>query len=674
MAAQYELSLQDYWRVIRKRRWVIIPTFVIVFMATLTYSYLLPTVFEASASVQYTEQKPFLATLTELVSYPIGDTMLSQAKVASSWSVMDITARDMGFVKPDTKVEEAQKIISRLQQSVTASIEKDTNIIKITVLSSNGKEARNIANAVAEGYKKFNLAEKSKTVTQLRQTIEKRLTDSKQSLDKAEENLRLFKENNPGVTGGANSIYANFEEAKKQRDLLASKFTAKHPEVIKLNNLIDNYRKELARYPEKELGYSQLSREMTLYDSIYTELRQRLERAHLDEAEKTSDVSIVNIASIPPAPVYPNKTKNQIIGIMLGLVIGIVLGFLVENLDTSIATIEEIEALLKIPVLGVIPFLSRAGRAHEKKKPFDIFTWLFGPSSKKHRSQDGQSKGEEPLSEHSMDIRSQLIFNYSPTSPITEAYKTLRTNLLRITGAKADSGVQTTTTETISAQGLVSNGKKGQIIIITSTGPEEGKTVTAINLSISMAQKGEMVLLVDTDIRKSVVHKVFGLEREPGLSDILMGKTPVDQAIRNITDALMGGLNWDMIVKTPGIDNLNIMTSGASVPNPAELLSSIEVDSLFAKLREKYSYIILDCPPVLPVTDAMILGPKSDIITMVYRAGRTEKAALLRAKEQLTTAQIKISGLILNHISPEIEISPTYYYHYYKDYSSSKKK
>jgi non-specific protein-tyrosine kinase len=111
------------------------------------------------------------------------------------------------------------------------------------------------------------------------------------------------------------------------------------------------------------------------------------------------------------------------------------------------------------------------------------------------------------------------------------------------------------------------------------------------------------------------------------------------------------------------------MTAGTAVPNPSELLSSPQADSLFRKLKEQYNYIIWDCPPILPVTDVLIIGPKSEILTLVYRAGRTAKAALLRATEQMTAAHIKIKGLILNHITPEIEVSPTYYYQYYRDYS-----
>ena len=616
--------------------------------------------------------------LTELVNYQIGDIMLSQAKVAGSWSVMEIAANNLGYVSPDTPVAEAHKIINGIQGSVITNIEKNTNIIKITVRASNPKQTSVIANAVATAYQEYNRIEKSKTVTQLRQTIESRLSQTKQKLDKTEDDLRAFKEQNPEVTGGANTAFNKFEDMKKQRELLIGKYTDKHPEVIKINNLIEVYRQELARYPDKELAFSRFSREATLYNTIYGELKQQLERAWLNEAEKTSDVSIVNIAAAPSWPVSPNKAKNLIIGIMLGLVISVVLAFVVEHLDTSIATIEEIESLLKIPVVGVIPYLSKGDLFHDKKKKKDdLLTWLLSGPLFKSSGKAVPGKEEKPLGEHAGEIRSQLILNYSPTSPITESYRTLRTNLLRDILIPQD-GSPLTAENTVSLENHPQagsfTGKQGKAIIVTSTGPEEGKTVTAINLSITMAQKGELVLLIDGDMRKSIIHKVLGLEKEPGLSDVLMGTANFESVIHNITDVLIGGLNWDSIVKTPGIDNLHIMTAGSSVPNPSELLSSPEADNLFKKLKERYNYIVWDCPPVLPVTDVLIIGPKNEILTLVYRAGRTAKAALLRAKEQLTAAQIKIKGLILNHITPEIEVSPTYYYQYYRYYSSEDKK
>ena len=189
-----------------------------------------------------------------------------------------------------------------------------------------------------------------------------------------------------------------------------------------------------------------------------------------------------------------------------------------------------------------------------------------------------------------------------------------------------------------------------------------------------MCASGETVLLVDFDMRKSIIHRVFGLEKEPGLSNLLMGSNPIDKTIRTMADNLMGELGWDTVLATPWLDHLHIMTAGSSVTNPAELLTSPELNRFLGDVKPRYNYILCDCPPVLPVTDTVLIGSNPDtMVLVVYQAGRTARWALQRTKEQLVSAGIKVKGIILNHLAPEMEVSPTYYYHYYKYYPTEKK-
>jgi tyrosine-protein kinase Etk/Wzc len=360
------------------------------------------------------------------------------------------------------------------------------------------------------------------------------------------------------------------------------------------------------------------------------------------------------------------------------------MAFIVEHLDTSLGTIEEMETLLQLPVLGVIPYLSsppkdRGGgvawgdseeslqtrRRRERGKPevqasgSVLRNWFIRVFAGRQALTKKLPRREE--------LRHQLVLNYSPTSPIAEAYRILVTNALKEEGP---------TPGEVSGTG---KPRSARVILLTSTGPQEGKTITAANLAITMAQKGATVLLVDLDLRKSALHKVFGLDKEPGLSNLLQGTSQIDSAVRTIADTLIGsatapGLNWEMVIATPGIDNLHILPAGSTILNPAEVLGSAEMNRILGELRMKYDYLVCDCPPILPVTDVLVVGPKPDTtVVLIYRAGRTAKGALVRAKEQLTTAGIKIKGIVLNYMSPEIEVSPTYYYHYYKYYPSEKK-
>ncbi len=679
--AQYELNLRDYWRIVRKRRAIIIAIIAAVLVITFIYSTFQPQVYQATATVHYKEQRLLATMLSELIQYPIGDIMLSQAKLIQSWGVAEIAAKSLGWVKADTPVEDSNRIISSIQASVSAKVETNTDSINIIVQHRDPKKTAEIANAVAFAYQQYNLIDKSRQATNLRQTVEGRLAQVSIELKEAEASVQRFKEQNPEVTGTAIPAYSRYDSLKKEEDTLLRKYTAKHPDVIRIKQEIEGLEKELAKFPEKEIVISRLVRDMGINNGLYSDYKQQLERAKITEGEKTSDVTVDNPALPPTSPIRPNKTTNHLIGLILGIIMGLSFAFIIEHLDTSIGTIEEIEQLVQLPVIGVIPYLSAAPEKprsrHHKKDLWSsatdmlldtFYTPLFkepkaSSSGEGMSQQDFYIKSDKSLSETER-VRAQLIWNYSPTSPLFESYRTLRTNLVRLE-------IKPAAENSVQASQLPDEAHK--IITITSTGPQEGKTITASNLAITMALQGGMVLLVDMDMRKPMVHKIFGLERENGLSDILIGIKKVDECIHNITDMLVGGVKFDVIVNTPGIDNLHIITAGTAVPNPSELLTR-GVSELFNQLRKRYQYIICDCPPVLPVTDVLVVGPKTDLTALVYRAGKTAKGALLRAKEQIISSHINLKGLILNYVTPEIEVSPAYYYNYYRYYPSDKEK
>ncbi|MDI6788491.1 MAG: AAA family ATPase [Planctomycetota bacterium] len=675
--AQYELSLRDYWRIIRKRRWVIITIFSLIFIGTFIYSSLQPRIYQAVATVHYKEQRLLATLLTELIQYPVGDVMQSQALLIKSWSVAEIAGKDLGWVRADMPVEQANQTISSIQSSVDTKVIQDTDSINIIVTNKDPNKASEIANAIAIAYQQYNLIDKSKQATNLRQTVENRLSQTMTELEQSERALQRFKEQNPDVIGAAIPAYNRYESLKKEEETLLRKYTPKYPDVIKVRSEIETLEKELSKYPAKEITLSQLTRNIQINSLLYSDRKQQFENAKIAEGEKTSDITISNLSLLPTTPIKPHTATNQIIGVILGIIISFSLAFIIEHLDTSIGTIEEIELLLKLPVLGVIPFLSSdTARPREKPSKKDIltflsdaisdsFTILFGGRGKGTSESATRERSRvvtEKVASDREGVTAQLIWNFSPTSPLFEAYRTLRTNLLQSRPPEAEQKLLNNTPE---------NNKR--VILITSTGPQEGKTITAANLAITMALQGTLTLLVDMDMRKPFIHKSFGLERENGLSDVLIGIKKTDECLHNITDVLVGGTNFDAIMNTPGIDNLHILTAGTSVPNPSELLSR-GTDRLLDELRSRYHYIICDCPPVLPVADVLIVGPKVDVVALVYRAGRTAKGALVRAKEQTLSARINLKGIILNYVSPEIEVSPTYYYHYYKHYDTERTK
>ena len=173
-------------------------------------------------------------------------------------------------------------------------------------------------------------------------------------------------------------------------------------------------------------------------------------------------------------------------------------------------------------------------------------------------------------------------------------------------------------------------------------------------MSITKAQEGNKVLLVNCDLRKPSIYKIFGIEKEPGLTDIILGKIDWRDAVKNITDLMMGKMRMDDIMKTPGLENMHVITCGGVPPNPAELLGSKGMSDFMEQVRQEYDMVIMDCPPILPVTDAAILGPKVDGVVLVYQAGRIPRNALKRAKTHLENVRANILGIVLNDITAEI--------------------
>ena len=229
-----------------------------------------------------------------------------------------------------------------------------------------------------------------------------------------------------------------------------------------------------------------------------------------------------------------------------------------------------------------------------------------------------------------MSRTNHLIINEGVKTPIGEAYRTIRTN-------------------------IQFSMPKGQLrtMLITSTGPEEGKSTTTANVAITMAESGNRVLLIDADLRKSVVHKMFELPNLKGL-----------------TNVLAEDLDYREILRSTKVKGLDILTGGPKPPNPSELLGSDKMRTFLESLKKDYDIIILDTPPVLPVTDAAILASLVDGVVLVSSYGQTTFEGLARAKVQLENVGAKILGVILNKVPASKRGGHYYYYYYYDGYSS----
>ncbi len=372
-----------------------------------------------------------------------------------------------------------------------------------------------------------------------------------------------------------------------------------------LQEVVDNYEYELSRIPTQALELARLTRQMEVDQNTYMLMIQKLEETRISEVGQKENVRILDYAIMPQYPIKPKKKLNLLLGALIGLGLGIGLTFLLEYFDDSIKNPEELERM-GFSILATIPEIS----------PEEVV--------KKVHGKDGDTN--EFLEGAQIAIR--LLTHFDPKSPISEAYRTLRTNIQ-----------------------FKNKNEKNMTLLVTSSAPKEGKSTTIANLAITMAQLGSKTVLIDTDLRRPVIHSIFNAKKEMGVTNYLLGKAGIED-----------------IVKPTFIDNLSIITSGPLPPNPSELLGSQLLPDLLQNLKKEYDIILLDSPPVIAVTDAAILSRYVEGVLLVIKAHKTHREAIKRAKTLLDNAEANIFGCLLNSISIERTYGTYYYYYYYHYY------
>lgn len=386
-------------------------------------------------------------------------------------------------------------------------------------------------------------------------------------------------------------------------------------QVRSLDQTLARFGRELERIPGKEIQQLRLQRQRQVLEEIYTLLQTRLQEARIAQAVEDPTVRVVDPAVLPPGPVKPRKALNLALALVLGGLLGVGVAFGREHFDDTVHTKEDVQlAGGGAPVLGIIPRIRVAGNGR--------------PNARR--------RGGDPSTASSSDLlEGRLVTGRDPRNPTSEAYRTLRTN---ITFANPEGPAKS--------------------LIFTSPTPQDGKTTTSANLAITMAQQGTRVVLVDSDMRRGVLHSVFGKERTPGLSELLLGMVAFEEVLQTVDLGESGVLDF--------------VSSGTLPPNPAELLGSRRMGEFLERAEGLYELVILDSPPLGVVTDAAVLGTQADGVVLVARAGSTEKGAISYSVEQLRNVRARILGLVLNDVDFRRDGRYYssygrygYYYHYY---------
>jgi succinoglycan biosynthesis transport protein ExoP len=397
------------------------------------------------------------------------------------------------------------------------------------------------------------------------------------------------------------SIESDYNAAKAREKALADEMEAQRQGALELR--------------ERATAAAILEREVESNRALYENVLKRTKEADLTQTVPMSNLRVVDRADIPLRPDPTKGARTLLLSLLVGLLGGVGLAFLRHYLDNTLKTPEDIGRFLRLPTLGMVPDIGRLekrGLGYAEKSPL---------SRRPLKSLTGGKAG--------------LVLSHHPLSFVSESYQAICTALL-----------------------FSLPERPPRTILITSAQPQEGKTATAVNVAITLAQNGAPVLLIDADLRNGHCHRLLSLENESGL-----------------TNALVGDGNASELIRKTALANLFLLPRGAIPPNPAHLLGSERMRHVLASLETGFSFIIIDSAPILPITDTVLLSTKVDGVLLVARAQAASRYVVRQACERLSYVKATVLGVILNGIdiqSPEYKDYRSSYVSYYNGYATDR--
>lgn len=513
-------------------------------------------------------------------------------------SVLETASQELGY-----PVREKQTTVSRVA---------DTQFVVMTVEDANPQHAAEIANALvailverneelqAVRYQasEENLQRQLDQVLVQINTLQTQINEISSAtvvdqLIEVQEQIDALQTQITGLEIQIADLKKKFKTAEREAEIAKKEDTLAQIEpVLKLYQQVYTNLVVLGKPVENAdattTRLEQLRTTLSLYQQIYVNLLNSLEAVRLSRVQNTPTVEQVEIAFASDVPIRPQPIQTTMLAAAVGLMLAAGIAFLVEYLDTTLKTMDDIERVLGLPVIGYIAQI-----------------------------------------EHKKGSDENLYVTRQPRSPVSEAFRSLRANL-------EFSGVD----------------KPIRRVLITSAGPNEGKSTISTNLAAIIAQGGKKVILIDADLRRPKVHRFLQVPNQFGLSDLFRTAMPMSAVVQ----------------KTEEHENLKVITSGALPPNPAELLASARMNALLDEANKEADMVILDSPPTL-VADAQVLSSKVDAVILVIHPGHTHTEAAQATLQQLTRAGAHVVGVVLNRIPRD---RADYYggYRYYSPYYS----
>lgn len=709
--AQVDVNLRDIYRVVRKRKWIIILAPILMGISTYILSDVPPPIYTSDALVKINRVATVAGMMTEMVRYSSYDNMATQIMVISSRPVLEKVAQRLNMVKEG---EDTESAFENLQPRVAAEQKSASDILAIRATAPSAHEAITLANTLVDVYiekdktertQKINdavaeLTRRSAEVTEDLNETQRALFDFKRQeryalalnpnraleLEQKAAEYRLKIENHRSVRDSVTRIKEGKEyeallqayfpiddslarsmldeanrrttawvDARNKRNSEAGFQLDTAPKVVvadaavraaeerlntqlvtlagRLNDVVaenqtflDKTLKEhesVGRQPELATQLDELTLNARQKQEEANTIRKQLADFQIQQKQAVDEITIVERAHTALTVLQPQRRYRALVGVLIGILIGGVFSFILEAMDTSLGTIEDVEQHINSVVLGIIPHLEKE----------DV--------------KDRMKLDRRPVfSSEDMERFARLVTHFDPKSIGSEAYRTLRTNVASIA---AKTG--------------------GKVLMVSSSMIKEGKTTSCTNLATAFAQSGKRTLLIDADLRRPAIDKIFGIVRSPGLTDLLLDTRDPRECFRTIDDIMLGKYGLNVAQSTPGLEYLTILPAGHIVDKPTELLTSPALDLLLDDVRTKFDIIILDASPVLPVADAYVLAPKVDGVVLTYQIGRVARDVLRRTKLRIEGVGGKVWGVILNDIQSAIDYrsGDFSYYHYRYD-------
>ena len=724
-----QIHLRDYLRVIQRHRWTVITVFAIIVITVVIHAFTATPIYESTTRLIIDKENPNVVSIQEVMAIDASGTdyYQTQYKIIESRTVarevirrLHLDKSEEFFPKPKDDLisnlkRSIQETIAFWKDSITSLLRtgdesipktlegfepnsplvddfiskievspiRNSRLVDVNFQAKDPVLAATIVNTLANAYIDQNLEIKLRAVQDAVKWLHNRIQEEGNKVEKAEQALLRYKEKHSIVTDFSSDVenitaqklaqlntqvveveserveaetrykqamalsntpdmvdsipeVLNNElilqiksmevELYKRMSELSKRYGQKHPQMVAIeselktlnkrktqevnrviNSLKNEYRVILAKenslkaalakqkkdsleLNQKAIEYGVLRREAESARHMYELLIKRFKETSLTEDMKTGNIRIIDRAEVPEDPVKPKKKLNVFLAIILGLFTGIGLAFFFEYLDNTIKTPEDVKQHLNIPYLGLIPLFSTENKGILKD-----------------------------------DTSRELVTVNYPRSTASESYRGIRTSILF------------SSAETVP-----------QVILITGVGPQEGKTITTANLAVTMAQADSKIVILDCDMRRANVHKVFGTANDHGISNLLVGNSNMREAIHHTR-----------------IPNLDVIPCGPIPPNPSELLGSTRMKTLLNSLRKHYAHILIDSPPSIAVTDAVVLSKSVDGVILVIRAGYTAKEIIKSGIAQFGAVGTHILGAVLNGVDMSRDRYHYQYYYYY---------